>query len=288
MRILLWLLFLVGFGILNAQTPEKEYRIYDVKGKKEIKFDELISQLLSADVVFFGEEHNDSIAHLLQFNVFKGLHEKSRRKVILSLEMFQTDVQLVMDEYLAGLISESNFERDARKWNNYADYRPLVEYAKSEGIYVLAANAPTRYTNMVTANGLESLNGLSKQARQLIPPLPIDTLTGEYYEKFVNLMGGHGNMGTMKIYQTQNLWDATMAWKIAEVLKKKQKTHMVLHLNGRFHTDEKLGTFAQLKKYGPKLKAVNISSFAHESLDHPNWAEWEKLGDYVIITKIMN
>jgi uncharacterized iron-regulated protein len=87
-------------------------------------------------------------------------------------------------------------------------------------------------------------------------PNDIDTLTGPYYEKFIGLLGGHG-MGSMKIYQTQNLWDATMAWSIAKFAKA-NKGKKIFHVNGRFHSDEKLGTFAQLKKYAPKVKALNF------------------------------
>src|SRR5690606_2589367 len=99
--------------------------------------------------------------------------------------------------------------------------RPLVEYAKAHGIPVLAANAPSRYTNRVTRDGLASLHVLNKSARSLLAPLPIDTLTGAYFEKFTGLMGGHGGMENLKIYQSQNLWDATMAYRISRWIKKK-------------------------------------------------------------------
>jgi uncharacterized iron-regulated protein len=40
--------------------------------------------------------------------------------------------------------------QDSRPWANYVrDYRPLVEYAKAQGLDVIAANAPRRYVSMV-------------------------------------------------------------------------------------------------------------------------------------------
>jgi len=33
---------------------------------------------------------------------------------------------------------------NGRAWQNYGDYRPLVEYAKAARIPVIAANAPRR------------------------------------------------------------------------------------------------------------------------------------------------
>ena len=90
-------------------------------------------------------------------------------------------------------------------------------------------------------------------------------------------------MGSMKVYQTQNFWDATMAWSIAKFAKA-NKGIKILQLNGRFHSDEKLGTLAKLQKYAPTLKILNISSFSDENFENPNWEKHKNLGDYIIIT----
>lgn len=190
---------------------------------------------------------------------------------------------LVLDEYLHDLIREKNLLTDARAWPNYKDYRPLVELAKLQHLLVVAANAPSRYTNMVTRNGLGSLQQLSAQAKGYLAPLPIDTAAGAYYNKFVKIMGGHEAMAGMQIYQSQNLWDATMAWSIAQFLK----THSgfkVLQLNGGFHSEEKLGAVAQLKKYAPKAKVLTIASYSGENFDNPDWTKFKTLADYVILT----
>lgn len=268
--------------VVSAQSDSLPlYKIYSVERKQEVSLETMVNDLLKADVVFFGEEHNDSVAHVLQLNVLKGLYEHKKSGLALSMEMFQSDVQLVLDEYRNGLMRESNLDKDGRLWKNYKDYRPVVEFAKENKLYILAANAPSRYTNRVTRSGLASLNEISKEAKALLAPLPVDTLTGRYYEKFSALMGDH--MGSMKIYQSQNLWDATMAWRISRLAKQHPKK-LILHLNGRFHTDEKLGTYAQLKRYAPKLRSMNISSFSHESFAAPQWDEWQNLGDFIIIT----
>lgn len=268
--------------IVSAQSDTARlYKIYSVERRQEVSLETMINDLQKADVVFFGEEHNDSVGHVLQLRVLKGLYEVKKADLALSMEMFQSDAQLVLDEYRNGLVRETNLEKDGRTWKNYKDYRPMVEFAKENKLYILAANAPSRYTNRVTRNGLASLNELTKEAKMFLAPLPIDTLTGRYYEKFSALMGEH--MGSMKIYQSQNLWDATMAWRISRYAKDNSKK-LILHLNGRFHTDEKLGTVAQLKRYAPKLRSMNISSFSDESFKTPKWEEWAVLGDFVIVT----
>jgi len=146
----------------------------------------------------------------------------------------------------------------------------------------MGANVATRYSNAVTLNGLESLKNFPKSSSRFLPPLPIDTAIGRYNEKFNEAMGGHGT-GTMKIYQTQNLWDATMAWFIASFLKH-NKGMKILQINGRFHSDEKLGTLAKLQRYNPKLKIANISAFSDENFENPDWNKYKKMGDYIILT----
>lgn len=271
---------------MYAQTDTISlYKIYSVEQRSEISLEELINNLQKKDVIFFGEEHNDSVAHVLEWLLLQGLHQQQKRETILSMEMFQSDVQLVLDEYRKGLISESNLQKDGRLWNNYKDYRPLVEYARENGLYISAANAPTRYTNRVTHSGLESLNSLTKAARSLLAPLPVDTLTGAYYQKFSGLMGGHEGMGTSRFYQAQNLWDATMAWHIARLMKRRHAKKQVLHLNGRLHSDEQLGVYEQLVRYSPKLRFTNISAFSDASITAPQWDKWQMLGDFIIITR---
>lgn len=282
MKFLLLIISLFVSNLLFAQGESSNYKIYDVKKQKIISLDDIIVAMNKADVLFYGEDHNDSIGHYLEAEIFKKLSKKYPRKTALTLEMFYTDTQSVIDEYLAGLISEKNFIKEARAWPNYKDYRPLIEYAKAQDIEVIGANAATRYSNAVTKSGLETLKEFPKISLAFLPPLPIDTATGRYNEKFLETMGGH-NMGPMKIYQTQNLWDATMAWSIAKFTKE-HKGFKILQLNGRFHSDEKLGTLAKLQKYKPKLQILNISSFSDESFDNPDWEKFKTLGDYIIIT----
>ncbi|MEB0260235.1 MULTISPECIES: ChaN family lipoprotein [unclassified Mucilaginibacter] len=278
------LLLLLLPAIAFCQDPmAQNYKIYNTAKQRLATADEIIADLDKADVLFFGEEHNDSTGHYLESLLFKKIADKYPGKAGLSMEMFQTDCQTVLNEYLADQIREKNLITEGRAWQNYKDYRPMIETAKAGHIPVVAANAPTRYTNMVTRGGLSSLDKLSPAAKGWLAPLPIDTATGPYYEKFVTIMGGHSAMGNLKIYQSQNVWDATMGWNIAQFLKA-HNGYKVFQVNGGFHSEEKLGTAAQLKKYLPKVKILNIQAYADDSFDNPDWNKFTKLGDYVILT----
>jgi uncharacterized iron-regulated protein len=276
-------LFILFIPLLAFSQDTLHYKIYNTRTQKTASIDNIISDLDKADVLFFGEEHNDSTGHQLEYILLQKLAEKYPAKMALSMEMFETDCQYILDEYLQGLIREKNFKTDARAWSNYKDYRPLIEFAKNNNIPVIAANAPARYTNMVNRLGLNSLEQLDKTGKSFLPPLPLDTATGAYYEKFKDIMGGHASMPGMQLYQAQNVWDATMGWSIASFLKT-HHDYKALQINGGFHSEEKLGAVAQLLHYDSKARIIIIAVYSDDSFDNPDWSKFSKMGDYIILT----
>lgn len=277
------MLAISGFGQINEAT----FRVFDGKGNPS-SLDKIIEAAAENDVIFLGEQHDDATAHALQLQIFKAIVEKygKERKVALSMEMFERDVQIIVNEYLSNLISESHFLLSSRPWNNYKqDYRPLVELAKANNLPVIAANAPRRYVNMVSRNGRESLNGLSSEAKKWLAPLPYNQASEQYSNKFKALMGGspESNMGLNKILDSQSLWDATMSFSIAEFLKKNKKP-LVVHLNGAFHTENRLGTAEQLLKYRPKAKILVVTIRYENDFTVFDKTKHENLGDFVILT----
>ncbi len=279
------LLFIILLPLLavGQQNRTRHYKIYDTKNQRETSIEDIVSAMQNSDVLFFGEEHNDTTCHVLEQEIFHALSVKFPGRLALSMEMFESDCQSVLNEYLKGLIREKNFTNEARAWHNYKDYRPLVELAKSGQIPVIAANAPARYVNMVNRMGLGSLEGLDDIGKGWLPPIPIDTATGVYYDKFVQIMGGHAAMAGMQLYQAQNLWDASMGWQIAK-FEKKHHHYKIFQVNGGFHSDEKLGAAAQLKKYKSKLRILNIASFPDDNFANPDWSKYSKNNDFVILT----
>lgn len=272
---------------IHGQISDSNYRIYNASGNAA-SLSQIIEAAGKTDVVFLGENHDDAVGHLLQAELFRKIRETfgAQRSVALSMEMFERDVQLVLDEYLKDLITEKKFLDDSRPWNNYkTDYRPLVEYAKQNNLSVIAANAPRRYVNMVSRGGRETLDKLSLEAKRLIAPLPYAPPSDEYSKKFTALMGGAGgdNHGVSKILASQSLWDATMAFSISEFLKK-QKNALIVHLNGSFHTENRLGTAEQLLKLNPKAKILVVTMRYEDDFAKFDKAKHENLGDFVILT----
>lgn len=274
---------------INGQVAfnEAQFRVFDGKGSPS-SIEAIVAAAASNDAVFLGELHDDAVGHAVQFEIFRRLVEKysADRKLALSLEMFERDVQIVLDEYRANLITETHFLASSRPWGNYkTDYRPLVELAKERKLPIIAANAPRRYINMVSRNGRGSLNGLSKDAKKWLAPLPYGEASPAYSAKFKALMGpsAEAQMGIDNILGSQSLWDATMADSVARFIKKNDDA-LVVHLNGGFHTEGRLGTLEHFLQYRSKAKAIVVTIRYEDDFNVFKPSSHAGLGDFVILT----
>lgn len=290
--------------IAKAQKPvtvmESHYRIYRADGSAATLAD-IVKAMADYQAVLLGESHDDPVAHHLEAELLKLAYEGyvAKRPLVLSLEMFERDVQTVLDEYLNGLINEQYFLRSARPWRNYeSDYKSMIEFARTHKLPVIAANAPRRYVNLVSRLGQASLNDLSPQAKIWLPPLPYAEATPAYTEKFRQVMRGpHQGDATaanaldeskakeraVKAIAAQSLWDASMAHSIAEQLKLR-KDALVLHVNGRFHSEERMGIPDHLSRYRPQTRRLIVTMMATDTFHEFNREQHAKYGDFIILT----
>jgi len=314
-RILLFIALLAQLAP-NARAQSEaatRYKAFDSKGRA-VKLEEIIEALDAADVLFVGERHDDATGHALEAELLRRADERySRvggkgRAVALSLEMFERDVQTVLDEYLGGLISERHFLLSSRPWNNYAtDYKPLVEYARAHRLPVIAANAPARYVSRVSAQGPLSLSSLSKEARGWLPPLPFPEASAAYASKFNLFMSGapaaaptpagaqsaqpppanpHAQANphaSLHLLEAQTLRDASMAYAISEFLKRGGDP-LVVQVNGTFHSEGRMGVPEQLAHYRKRARAVVVTIVPVEDRTGFDAASMSSLGDYIILT----
>jgi hypothetical protein len=172
-RKIFFMLLISVFTGLGALAQKHAYRLFREDGKK-VKYEKMLEAAEEADIVLFGEYHTNPISHWLQLELTTDLFEAKGDALILGAEMFEADNQLIMNEYLAGQITETKFEDEARLWKNYmSDYKPLVLIARENELTFVATNIPRRYANMVFKKGLVSLDSLSDEAKSYIAPLPL-------------------------------------------------------------------------------------------------------------------
>ena len=234
-----------------------------------------------ADVLLLGEFHGDTLGHRFQHDVLQRLIEDGR-PFVLSLEMFERDVQLVVDEYLAGHITEEQFLRSSRPWPHYErDYRPLVETARLNGSAVIAANVPRRYVNLVAREGADAPDAiLFHEAKRMLPPLPLPEPSAAYQRVFQERMAGmpeHGGPTVENLMAAQVLWDAGMAEAIARAARRHSGA-LVVHVAGAFHVEGEGGIPEYIEHYAPGLRLVTVT--VHPTLP----SDATGLADFVVVS----
>ena len=257
------------------------YMLYNAKGKT-VKYNKMLKQASKADIVLFGELHNNPISHWLQYELTRDLHSIYGDSLILGAEMFESDNGLILNEYVTGVIRTRNFEAEAKLWPNYkTDIKPLVEFARENKLQFVATNVPRRYAAMVNFGGFEALEELSDEAKKLLPPLPVafDPDLPQYL-KMSEMMGQMGNHANNNLVKAQALKDATMAHFILENYKPGK---IFLHFHGSFHSDFYEGIMWYLLLQNPDLKIITIAS---TELDEEGRLPEDRIGaaDFIIAT----
>lgn len=272
------LLIILSIGTQAQKKPA--YSLYTKNGK-QTSYKKMIKQLAKADIVLFGEHHDNPITHWLQFETLTDLQKQ--RNLVIGLEMIESDNQTQLDLYLADSINQKTFSKDARLWKNYkTDYKPLVDFAKTNKIKVIATNVPRRYASKIFKGGFKALDTLSAKEKAWIAPLPINydpTLPG--YVKMKKMMGGHGGDNLPK---AQAIKDATMAYFL---LKNKKDNQLFLHFNGSYHSDNYEAIYWYLKKANPNLNIVTITTEAEEQVKTFNKASKHKADFIIQVVKTM-
>jgi uncharacterized iron-regulated protein len=177
-------------------------------------------------------------------------------KLTLGAEMFESDNQHAINNYLAGTLDKKGLDSTARLWKNFkTDYAPLLDIAKNNKLKFIATNIPRSYANKVYKDGFEALDTLTQEEKNWIAPLPIDyNAELACYKNIGAAAHGHGGENLPK---AQAIKDATMAFFINQNFE--QETTFV-HYNGAYHSDIFQGILGYLKQIQPDLNYLTITT----------------------------
>jgi uncharacterized iron-regulated protein len=268
-------IFVIAFSTVLFSQNKLAYKIYNTKGKST-SYKQMIKKMSQSDIVMFGEHHNNSIIHWLQLETTMDLN--SQRDLMLGAEMFEADNQKELNDYLADNINQKTFDTVARLWKNYpTDYKPLVDFAKTNNLKFIATNIPRRNASLVFKGGFKALDTLTLTEKSWIAPLPIKydaTLPG--YVKMKAMMGGHGGDNLPKAQASK---DATMAYFI---LKNRENNNLFIHYNGSYHSDDYEGINWYLKQANSNLKITTVSVVEQDDIKKFNPDEIGK-ADFIIV-----
>lgn len=297
MRSIVLLFCLLAFAF---RSDKPAYRLYDSK-LKSTSYAKLLRQASEADVVLFGELHNNPICHWLELQLAKDLQAQKKGAIVFGAEMFEADNQTALTDYVEGRTTGKELATQARLWPNFdTDYKPIADFAREQKIPFIATNVPRRYASLVSRKGLAALDTLSAEAKSQMAPLPLTVdLTLPGYKAMLDMMGGDSGHGTAStsgnphagnadvaanFARAQAIKDATMAHFILQNLKPGQT---VLHFNGDYHSKNFEGIVWYLRKQRPNVKIVTLSSVELPDPDKPersgdDSAETRNLADFLL------
>lgn len=272
------------FTVIAGEKPA--YRIFSSSGKKS-GYKEMTKEARSSDFVFFGEMHDNPICHWLELQLSKDMLGIPGKTLVMGAEMFETDNQLLLNEYVQRqIIRKKDFDAEAKLWKNYqTDYSPLLEFAKQNGIRFVATSIPRRFAALVNFKGFEGLDNILANERGLMAPLPIpyDSSVRCYREIMSAASGAPHGMGD-NLAKAQAIKDATMAWFMLK--NTLMDSAVFLHFNGSYHSDNHEGIVWMLKQYlkrgSAEPKIMTISCVEQTDLDSLK-KENEGKADFIIV-----
>lgn len=270
------LVLLLASPVLAQEVPE--HRIWASRSASWIGLPELLKALGAADVVFVGENHEQPDGHRLELALLQGLH-RERAELAVGLEMFERDVQPLLDAYMAGSQGLPELLAGSRPWKRYeTDYHPLVDYARENGLPLVGTNAPRSLASQVAKGGLGALEAMPVHVRRLFArsvSAPIDA----YYQRFTE--SPHAAPEVMlRYYEAQCLKDDTMAESVADFLESRPR--LFVHFNGSFHSDYGLGTVARLRSRSPRSQILTVSLLPVEDVQKAGAADHSGKADFLI------
>lgn len=267
--------------LLTGMRSEKPaYLIFTSEGK-ETNYSKMMKELQDADIIFYGELHDNPVSHWLELEITHDLFGIKKEKLILAAEMFETDNQVLINEYLSGLLTDARFEEEARLWGNYStDYKPLLKFAVENKLHFVASNVPRRYASMVAKAGFGVLDTLSDAAKEWIAPLPVAYDPElKCYRDMLQMGHSGGAPVNLNLPKAQALKDATMAWS---VLKAFSPGQTIIHFNGSYHSDWHQGIVWHIRQQRTELKISTIATVLQDEMKELNTG-YVGQADFIIV-----
>lgn len=258
----------VGAAIKPAKKPVPQNCValgnWIIPGSGQTTQQEVIARAAKASVVLLGETHVNADHHRWQLQTLVALHA-ARPNMVIGFEMFPRRVQPVLDQWVAGKLSEKEFLRAAEwdhVWNTDANlYLPLFHFARMNHIPMRALNIETSLRRQVAEKGfygvpVEEREGLTRPAEPSQAYvdflLPIykqhdrkDKKTGE---------ADHNDPDFRRFIGGQQLWDRAMAQILQQALTESTGSEkpLVVGVMGTGHVLHGFGVTHQLHDLGVK------------------------------------
>jgi uncharacterized iron-regulated protein len=212
-----WLMYytamgLAAFLLLPGFAKQPEAPLYKVSDKSYKTINHAVFETIGSQVFFIGEHHDNPHHHANQLVFIREMHEGAKEPLAIGLEMFQTEYQEQLDQWVAGNLSLEEFVKIYNEnWDQaWILYRDIFLYAREHQIPLIGLNVPRKVVRKVAQKGFGSLTPADLEEL----PQGITCDVTPKYENFIKrALGWHGKEDDSftNFCEAQVLWDAAMA-----------------------------------------------------------------------------
>jgi len=209
-----------------TETYEKPY---SANIGELVELDQIADTLASARVLYVGEVHDRFDHHLNQLEIIKAMRDRYQ-DVSIGVEFFQRPFQEHLDAYVRGEIDEREMLKRTEYFSHwsldYRQYRPILRYAREQGIPLVALDVATELRTKAGRQGLDSFTDEEK-ARI---PVDMDRDNDRYRQYIRQAFEQMHQMPEERFehfLQAQILREETMAESIARYLQDHPQHRMV-------------------------------------------------------------
>jgi len=191
----------------GLDTPQ----IIDTAANQPISLEELVARLQEQEVIYLGEEHHNRLHIEAALSLLSRLVRAGRRPTV-AMEMFGWESQPLLDGYVQGEeMSRQDFLSQAgwtQNWGGpFETYEPLVAFAKTRHLRLVALNPPKRLVRLVAKKGLEQARREDEWTRWNMQDETIVDDPAYRQRLFEQLRACHGG-GSDDMYRT--MYEASM------------------------------------------------------------------------------
>ena len=257
-----------------------------------VDLSQIIPRISEKKIIYVGEGHNQFSHHWVQLEIIRRLHRLGK-KVAIGMEMFQKPFQEAIDAYIQQRINEKEFLRRTeyfQRWRfDYLLYRPILAFARSAGIPVVALNLSQEIVEKVGRWGIDSLSPEEK----LQVPAQMDFADAAYRQRIREAFQAHPDFKERNFdffYQAQVLWDETMAEAIDEFLRNNPDRQMIV-LAGNGHLSFGSGIPQRVYRrnelpFSILLNDAEVERNAADFLLYPGSLAWEPSPKLMVFLRV--
>jgi len=273
----IFILFLVSFSpyLLSEEKINEQVEIVSAAKRtgRTLTLKQLAQEIENNQVIYIGENHDNSSHHQIQLYIIKTLYNQNKR-IAIGMEMFQSKFQNAVNEYIFGNMSEQQFldktEYNKRWGYDYSLYKPIIDFAKKNNVPIIALNIESEVIKDISKKGISKLH--ASDLNKL--PKHIDFTNNKYRKFLYEIFKDHPDQNKksfQKFYSIQLVWDEYMAEKIDSFFRQ-NKEYQVVILAGNGHI---------VHGYGIPKRLFKRNKIAYTAI--LNDVEYEKeISDFII------